>query len=55
MLPLIVACARECLAIRVPRRARSHEVFGALAEVMLERGIPPAISMNAVPQLLAVM
>jgi len=43
MLKLIDEYTRECLAIRVARRLRGYEVFEALSDVMLWRGIPEQI------------
>ena len=43
MLTLLDDYTRECLAILVARRLGRYEVIGALAEVMLYRGIPEHI------------
>ena len=40
MLTVIDEYTRECLAIRVARRLRSHDVLDCLADLMIERGTP---------------
>ncbi len=43
MLTLINEYTRECLAIRVARRLSRYEAIEALAEVMVQRGVPEHI------------
>ena len=53
LLVLIDEYTRECLAIRVARRLRSHEVIETLADVMLWRGIPEHIRSDNGPEFVA--
>ena len=43
MLNLIDESTRECFAIRVARRLRSHDVIDTLADAMVLHGIPEHI------------
>jgi putative transposase len=53
MLTMIDEYTRECLAIRVARRLRSHEAIEALADVMLWRGVPENIRSDNGPEFVA--
>ncbi len=53
MLRLIDGYTRECLAIRVARRLGRYEVIEALAEVMVQRGIPDHIRSDNGPGFVA--
>ncbi len=53
MLTLIDEYTRECLAIRVARRLGRYEVIEALADVMLQRGVPEHIRSDNGPEFVA--
>jgi transposase InsO family protein len=50
MLTLIDEYTRECLAIRVGRNLKRHDVIECLEEVMLRRGVPTYIRSDNGPE-----
>ena len=53
MLNLIDEHTRECLAIRVARRLRSHDVIDTLADAMVLHGIPEHVRSDNGPEFVA--
>ncbi|MEO6965395.1 MAG: IS3 family transposase [Acidobacteriaceae bacterium] len=53
MLNLIDESTRECLAIRVARRLRSHDVIDTLADAMVSHGIPEHVRSDNGPEFVA--
>jgi transposase InsO family protein len=53
MLTLIDECTRECLAIKVARSIKSHDVLDCLAELFVRRGTPDHIRSDNGPEFTA--
>jgi putative transposase len=53
MLTIVDEFSRECLAIRVERRLTSDDVLAALAELLVERGVPEHVRSDNGPEFAA--